>query len=132
MRTIFVLLALALAQTPSSQLVQQGPPTASIEGAAVRYGTSDGIARAKVTLTPSQGPGQAVIVDSDGKFAFRNLAAGQYRINASRDGFVSADYGQRGPNGSGVSITLNAQQHLTDLRIGLTSTGAIGGRIVNR
>jgi hypothetical protein len=85
-------------------------------------------------LTPSQSSvaGQAVIVDGDGKFAFRSLPAGQYRVTATRDGFVPAEYGQRGPNGSGVPITLAAQQHATDIRIGMTATGAIGGRIVNR
>jgi hypothetical protein len=123
-----------LAQAASSQQSQQITPTGSIEGSVVRSGTTDGISRAKVTLTPLQSSvaGQAVIVDGDGKFAFRNLQAGQYRISASKDGYVTAEYGQRGPNGSGVAITLTAQQHATDIRIGMTSTGAIGGRIVNR
>ena len=70
--------------------------------------------------------------DSEGKFAFRNLPQGQYRINASRDGYVSADYGQRGPNGTGVPITVNPPQPVRDIRIGLTSTGAISGRVTNR
>jgi hypothetical protein len=125
---------LALAQVASSQQSQQTTPTASIEGSVVRSGTTDGITRAKVTLTPSQTSvaGQAVIVDGDGKFAFRGLPAGQYRLSATKDGYVSSEYGQRGPNGSGVAIVLTAQQHATDIRIGMTSTGAIGGRIVNR
>jgi hypothetical protein len=136
MRSALVLLGFMLAQTASSQQAQQSQQTttASIEGAVVRSGTTDGISRAKVTLTPSQSSvaGQAVIVDADGKFAFRNLAAGQYRLSATKDGYVSSEYGQRGPNGSGIAITLTAQQHATDVRIGMTSTGAIGGRIVNR
>ena len=134
MRSVLVLLGLVLAQVASSQQSQQAPPTASIEGSVVRSGTTDGISRVKVTLTPSQSSvaGQAVIVDGDGKFAFRSLPAGQYRLSATKDGYVSAEYGQRGPNGSGVAITLTAQQHATDIRIGMTSTGAIGGRIVNR
>ena len=126
MRLILVLLTLISLQTPQS---------GSIDGSVVRYGTNEGVPRAKVTLTPvgsSAQQGQAVLVDSDGKFAFRNLAAGQYRLSASRDGYVNSEYGQRGPNGSGVPVTLTAQQHATDIRIGMTSTGAIGGRIVNR
>src|SRR3954470_9687155 len=137
MKSALVLFGFILVQTASSQQPQpsqQTTPTASIEGAVVRSGTTAGISRAKVTLTPSQSSvaGQAVIVDADGKFAFRNLAAGQYRLSAAKDGYVSSEYGQRGPNGSGVAITLTAQQHATDIRIGMTSTGAIGGRIVNR
>jgi hypothetical protein len=132
-----LLLTLVLGPAVASQQIpqaQQGPPTASIEGTVVRAGTSDGISRAQVTLTPvqSSAAGQAVIVDGDGKFAFRNLSAGSYRLSATRNGYVSAEYGQRGPNGSGVAITLTAHQHSTDVLIGMTSTGAIGGRIINR
>ena len=97
MRAVLIFLGLALVQTASSQQAQQSAATSSIEGTVVRYGTSDGISRARVTLTPSQSTvtGQAVIVGGDGKFAFRNLPAGQYRLSALKDGFVASEYGQR-------------------------------------
>lgn len=113
------------------QQSQQPQSTASIEGTVLKLGTTEAIPRAKVTLS-QPGNSQAITADDGGKFAFRSLAAGQYRLTASRDGYVAAEYGQRGPGGSGVPITLAAQQQLKDARIEMTLTGVISGRVVNR
>ena len=120
-----VLSLLLLQQSP------QPPATASIEGAVLRLGTTDAIPRAKVTIT-QPGSSQAITADDSGKFVFRNLAAGQYRLSATRDGYVAAEYGQRGPGGSGVPITLAAQQQMKDARIEMSLTGVISGRVLNR
>ena len=120
-----VLSLLLLQQSP------QPPATASIEGTVLRLGTTDAIPRAKVTIT-QPGSSQAITADDSGKFVFRNLAAGQYRLSATRDGYVAAEYGQRGPGGSGVPITLTAQQQMKDARIEMSVTGVISGRVLNR
>jgi len=112
---------------------QQAQQTGSIEGSIVKFGTTDAIPRAKVTLRPSNSPNsQAVTADEGGKFAFRDLAPGQYRITVASDGYVAGEYGQRSPGSTGVPINLNAQQQFKDARIPLTPTGTIFGRIVNR
>jgi len=111
----------------------QQPPTASVEGSVLKLGTTEAIPRAKVTLSlPGAGNSQAITADDGGKFAFRNLAPGQYRLTATRDGYVNAEYGQRGPGGSGITITLAAQQQMKDARIEMTLTGVISGRVLNR
>ncbi|HET9941796.1 MAG TPA: carboxypeptidase-like regulatory domain-containing protein, partial [Terriglobia bacterium] len=117
-------------------LVQQNPQpqqTASIEGTVFKLGTTEAIARARVTLN-QQGAttAQAVTTDDGGKFVFRNLAPGQYRLTAARDGYVTSEYGQRGPGSSGVAITLAAQQQMRDARVEMTATGVISGRVLNR
>jgi hypothetical protein len=122
---LFVLSLLLLQQSP------QPPSTASIEGTVLKLGTTDAVPRAKVALT-QPGSSQAITADDGGKFAFRNLAPGQYRLTAIRDGYVNAEYGQRGPGGSGVPITLAAQQQMKDARIEMTMTGVISGRVLNR
>jgi hypothetical protein len=127
MKQILFVLSLILLQQQS----QQPQSTASIEGTVLKLGTTEAIPRAKVTLS-QPGNSQAITADDGGKFAFRSLAAGQYRLTASRDGYVAAEYGQRGPGGSGVPITLAAQQQLKDARIEMTLTGVISGRVVNR
>src|SRR5438067_1410147 len=121
MKALLLLLAMFLAQA------QQAPPTGAIEGTVVKVGTTQAVSKARVTLTPVQGTAtaQGVTADSEGKFAIRNLPAGQYRLTATRDAYVAGSYGQRGPNGSGMTITLNAQQQLKDVRIGITPTGTI-------
>jgi len=124
---LFALLLLLLQQSP------QQPPTASVEGSVLKLGTTEAIPRAKVTLSlPGAGNSQAITADDGGKFAFRNLAPGQYRLTATRDGYVNAEYGQRGPGGSGITITLAAQQQMKDARIEMTLTGVISGRVLNR
>jgi hypothetical protein len=124
---VLVLSFTLLGQTP------QTPQTGSIEGSVVKFGTTDAIPRAKVILRPTNSPNsQAITADEGGKFTFRDLAPGQYRISVTRDGYVAAEYGQRSPGSSGVPINLNAQQQLKDAKIAMTPTGTISGRIVNR
>jgi hypothetical protein len=115
-------------------LPQQSQQTGSIEGAIYKIGTTESIPRAKVTLTAASGTpsSQSITADDGGKFTFRDLAPGQYRLTASRDGYVNAEYGQRGPGGSGVPISVAAQQQMKDARIAMTPTGSISGRITNR
>ena len=112
---------------------QQAQQTGSIEGSVIKFGTTDAIARAKVTLRPSNSPNsQAVTADDGGKFTFRDLAPGQYRVTVTRDGYVGAEYGQRSPGSSGVPINLSAQQQFKDAKIAMVPSGTISGRIVNR
>ena len=120
-RLLFLLLAcLSFTLSVQSQQAQQ-QGTGSIEGSIVKFGTTDPIARARVTLRPSNSPNsQGVTADDGGKFAFRDLAPGQYRILVTRDGYVTAEYGQRSPGGSGVPINLAAQQQVKDARVSMT------------
>jgi hypothetical protein len=122
---LFVLSLLLLQQSPQPQ------STASIEGTVLKLGTTEAVPRAKVTLS-QPGNSQAVTADDGGKFAFRNLAPGQYRLTAVRDGYVTTEFGQRGPGGSGVPVTLAAQQQMKDARVEMTLTGVISGRVLNR
>ena len=126
-QTLFVLILFLLQQTQAPQ------QTGSIEGSVVKFGTTEAIPRAKVTLNPAQGGGaQATLADNEGQFAFRNLSPGQYRLTVTRDGYIAAEYGQRGPSSSGVPLALASQQQLRDVRVGMTPSGAIAGRIINR
>jgi hypothetical protein len=128
MKRILFVLAFLLPQ--QSQPPQQ---TGSIEGAIVRFGTDDPIPRAKVLLRPANSQNaHAITADDGGKFVFRDLAPGQYRISVTRDGYVASEYGQRSPGGAGVAINLSAQQQFKDTRIAMIPAGTISGRILNR
>ena len=52
--------------------------------------------------------------DSDGKFLFKDLAPGRYRVIASANGYVRHEYGQRIMNASGSPIDLAAGQTVKD------------------
>ncbi|HTG73580.1 MAG TPA: M56 family metallopeptidase, partial [Terriglobia bacterium] len=129
--------------------VLQGPPpppvpipsgASSIEGTVVKFGTGEPIAAADVSLQMLQGPGAApmgppavIQTGADGKFAFRNLAAGNYRLVALRaEGFVVAEYGQRTPNGRGRPLLVAEGQSVSAVNLAMLPTGSISGRILDR
>jgi len=108
---------------------------AAIEGRVITLGTGEPIASAGVELIPAGG-GQlrtyTAATTDDGKFVLANLPAGTYRLAAAHVGFVRSEYGQRGPNGTGSTITLTGGQRVADIQVRLTETAAISGRIVDR
>ena len=68
--------------------------------------------------------------DSGGKFIIRNVDPGKYRLKATRNGFISLEYGARSAQRSGAVLDLGSPQQLNiDLR--LTPGGVIAGRVVD-
>lgn len=114
--------------------------SASVEGIVVKLGTNDPISGVVVELSkPSTTPGTppeavTVITGDDGKFAFRSLAAGEYRLVAAKPGgtYNPARYGQRNPRSPGTPLTLSAAQIMKDVRLEMAATGAISGRVYDR
>jgi hypothetical protein len=151
----FVLLA---SSTLSQQSTQTA--SASIEGTVTRLDTGAPVVGAQVTLAvlnplaaaiqagadpatvlamqaaqpvqqtpPPQIP--AVNTDSEGKFAFKNLSGGSYRVSAVANGFVRHEYGQRTLNGQGTPMALAANQAMKDVALRLTPAGTVSGRILD-
>jgi len=67
--------------------------------------------------------------DSNGRFAFKNLDAGTYRLSVASDGYARQDYGQRILYGSGTPVNLAAGQALKDVTVRLIPTGTVTGNI---
>jgi protocatechuate 3,4-dioxygenase beta subunit len=105
---------------------------ASIEGT-VKTRTGDPVARATVTLTQNiqQGASATFVTGSEGRFIFPAIPPGQYKLTAKRNGYADAEYGRRGTNGSGSSITVAADANLKDVNLTMTAYGAISGRITD-
>jgi len=74
------------------------------------------------------GPAQAVTTTSDGRFLFENLKPGTYSLKAMLGGYAPTEYGQRGPNGRGMNITLKSGQKLQGISLTMTPGGTITGR----
>ena len=128
----YLLLALLLIQ-PQQQTRPQD--RGSIAGYVVKMGTAEPISKAIVTIAQvNAGRGQSftATTTAGGQFAFQNLEPGQYRLSASRNGYVRMEYGARSPNRSGLSITLSAGQKLTDVAVQLMPAGTITGRVFDR
>src|SRR5215470_6867921 len=124
---LWVLAIAAVLQTPAQ--------TASLEGTVMKTGTGDPMPRVQVVLSTVEGPTAGTLsatTDSSGRFAVRNIPPGRYRIFASRQGYVRAEYGQRTATGTGKPIVLSAGQQVKDINLALTPSGTIAGRVYDR
>lgn len=75
--------------------------------------------------------GRATLTDADGHYEFGTLGAGRYQLSASKGGYVSRQYGQRGPKDSGHPIELAVHQKLEKIDIALPRGAVITGRVVD-
>lgn len=69
--------------------------------------------------------------DEQGKFQFKDVEAGAYRIVAARNGFARQDYGQRSLNRPGTVLNIRAGQQVNDVAFKLTPAGTISGRVLD-
>src|SRR5437870_4691983 len=97
---------------------------ASVEGQVVRQGNADPIVRARLLLAKVGGGLQDYatrLSDGAGRFAFRDLTPGTYRLYADRDGYPPTEYEGR--------ITLVGGQDLKDVVLKMIPYGVITGRV---
>jgi hypothetical protein len=142
--------------------LQNAPPalpglpagTASLEGVVVKSGTNDPIPGADLELTmqtagplapagPVQpnmlaqyatpNPPYTAMSGADGKFTFRNIAAGNYKLVAARIGgsFTPVEFGQRGALGRGVVFPIANGEQKKNVRLEMAPVGSISGRILD-
>jgi hypothetical protein len=120
-------------------LLLQTASKGSIEGTVVRTGTRQPVDEVRVVLQMSRAeeafdfnrppPLYSMSTDAQGKFSFKNLEAGSYRMSFSANGYVTQEFGQRLLIGEGSSITLAEGQVLKDLVREMTPTGTVTGTI---
>src|SRR5688572_19661519 len=128
--------------------------TSSIEGIVLKLGTSEPIAGVDLELTKLddgqilsvvQTPPAAPIAPTtlpatvpytaktggDGKFVFRNLPSGSFKLVAARIGglFTPVEYGQKGVLGRGVPFPLGDGQAMKDVKLEMAPVGSISGRV---
>src|SRR5262249_16775741 len=111
------------------------PPRASVDGVVVKLGSGEPLAAAKVQLHPAKVygtiddfPGTRDFLNrelrqlkpeefhlynattgADGKFSFKDVVPGLYRLFATRSGgYVPSEYGQRSPTGEGIPLEITA------------------------
>jgi hypothetical protein len=131
---LFLLLPLAAwAQTTKPEELS------TIEGLVLNAATGKPVGKAALLLLRSdstQASGDwtrsyAASSDSTGKFAIRNIDPGKYRLRASRNGFVTLEYGTRAYKGSGTVLDLDSPRQLREVDVRLTPQGVITGRILD-
>src|SRR5262245_13320723 len=130
--TLLFIQAAAPRQQPQATRPQD---RASITGYIVKMGTGEPVGKATVTISAfngGRGQSYTATTTSGGQFAFQNLEPGQYRLSASRNGFVRMEYGARSPNRPGLPIALSAGQALTNIALQIMPAGTISGRVFDR
>jgi hypothetical protein len=81
---------------------------------------------------PNRPPAPVMVTTSgDGRFSFKDLNAGTYRVMVVANGYARQEYGQRIVNGQGTPIYLSTGQELKDLTIRLSPAGTVSGRILD-
>jgi len=76
-------------------------------------------------------PGETTTTDEAGRFAFTDIPAGQYRLQAGKPGLLPLSYGATRPAGSDVPLTVSDGQQITGLSIALVRGGVVTGTVVD-
>src|SRR5262245_29005199 len=113
-------------------LAQQARPgaTSTIRGVVLRSGTSTPVDKAVVELRGGKDSEPlAMTTSSNGSFEFLNVPSGSYQLTATRSGYLSTSFGQRGSSGNGRDLKVESGTTVDNLQLFMTATGAISGRV---
>ena len=151
MRSVLLLLWIPLAcfsQTgatssrgPAGQPAPQAAPETpqepgSLEGSVVSAATGEPVKKAVVMLmrvdqiAGPQVPFSAS-TDAAGRYTFRDIPPGNYRLIAERAGFVRVSYGARTIMRPGATLNIRPGQKVTGIDFKLTPQGVITGRVLD-
>ena len=145
-RLVFLLFVFALTIQVAASPTQMnpttgapsGPRTGLIVGQVVDAITGVPIPEAIVLLTmpkylqdlPTTPKGR-VMADSEGRYFFADLPAGDYFLRASKEGYAGGVYGQRRASGETQLFSLSEGERRTDAKLTLWKYAAITGTVVD-
>jgi hypothetical protein len=72
-----------------------------------------------------------VLTDGDGRFVFRDLAAGRFSLIVQAPGYLPGAQGSRRPEGSPGTITLGQAESRTDIEIPVWKAASIAGAVLD-
>ena len=122
MKRLLLLAALALIQRAGPDPVI----TSVVDGVVKHSGASDFVSNVVVTLAPQTGMPITSTTDEKGRFSFKNVPAGTYRLQPQRDGYIRASKGS-GPQ----SLTVVAGQDLHDVELRMIAAATIAGSVMS-
>jgi hypothetical protein len=106
--------------------------TAKISGRVVSAETGAPIRRAQVRVTsPEVRTNRLASTDSNGAYEIADLPAARYRLQISKAGYVTLDYGQARPFEAGKTLELADAQSLEKVDFSLPRGSVIAGRIAD-
>src|SRR5262245_22937207 len=115
---------------PRDDQTPQG--TARITGRVVATDTGNPLRRAQVRLTATDvRVNRVASTDNDGKYEFTGLAAARYRLQISKAGYVTLEYGQARPFEAGKPLDIANGQALERIDFSLPRGSVIAGRVMD-
>ena len=128
-----VLLTLCCGLLVAQQPVEGDPENGSISGVVVDASDGEPLGKARIFLRKPDSRSQPQVTKSgpDGKFFLVDIEPGRYRLSVRRNRYARQEYGQRGPNRPGTTLTLQPGQDLGGVAFRLVRAGVIAGRIVD-
>lgn len=75
---------------------------------------------------------QSIRTGPDGKFCFKNVALGRYRLSAVKPGFALIQFGSAGPNRPGTAKYLRSGTSISGLEVRLPRTASIAGAVLDK
>ena len=117
---------------PARDTAAQPQPTGTggVAGVVLSSDSARPVRRARVTLSGGElRTAKTTATDDQGAFAFTDLPAGRFTLNASKPGYVNVIYGQKKPGRPGTPIQLLDSQKLTGLKLPLPKGGVLTGAV---
>src|SRR5574339_811756 len=93
------LLFVALLQAPAGRL--------TLEGQVVALNTNTPVPRARIVVGKVGGALEdyrTAVADATGRFSFRDLTSGSYRVFTEKQGYLRGEHGRRLASGSGTPV----------------------------
>ena len=115
----------------------QGPRTGMIVGQVVDATTGASAPEAIVRLSMPRfamdpaAPGGRVMADGEGRFFFADLPAGEYYLDATKEGYAPGRFGQRRILSQAQLLSLREGERRTDVTLRVWKYAVIGGTVVD-
>src|SRR5262249_17793226 len=123
--------AIASGQQASSVPTKENETTCAVSGMVVKAADGAPLKNAWIRLSvPNDREHNiAAKTNAEGKFELKNLPGGRYKMAVERNGYVTAEYGQRTISDPGAILTLTPGTNRTGLIFRMVSAAVISGRI---
>ena len=105
----------------------------TVAGTVARQDTGAPLRKATVILRRNETVEKSgfTITDDQGHFEFDNVEPGSYRLDASHNGYLDSQFGQKKPGDPGANLSLVAGQRMTDLVFKLLRSASITGHVID-